>query len=130
MPTEEYNSWKPWVCPGCSAELQFSKAQGSIMQLYFFGIALLLLYLVGVRGWQLAVGTVLLGFALAFVLSGPLTRILPPRLEPFAPPPWKKDKETDKFVEDGLMTLFPHERAGSDKPKQADQSEEDMPRDS
>jgi hypothetical protein len=61
MPTEEYKGWKPWKCPGCSAELQFSQADGFILQLCFLGLALLLLYLLGLRGWQLGVGTVLLG---------------------------------------------------------------------
>ena len=111
MLTEQYKGWKPWVCSGCSAELQFSESHDLTLQLCFFGIALLPLYLLGVRGWQLAVGIVLVGFALAFVLGGPLTRILPPRLEPYRPLPplpWK---------ESNVTTLFPREHVDSDNPK-------------
>jgi hypothetical protein len=133
MRTEEYKGWKPWVCPGCSAELQFSEADGSNRQLCFIGIALLSLYLLGLRSWQLAVGGVLAGFALALMLGAPLDRIFPRRLEPFAPPPWKKnkedDKEKDRFVEGKFVTLFPREDSNVDKPKQADQSGDRPPTD-
>ncbi len=99
MPTEQYQGWRPWRCPGCSVELQFSKVHGSIVQLCFLGVALVSLYLMGLRGWQLCGGAVLGGALLALVLYGPLTRFLPPWLEEYRPPPWKKGKEEDKFVE-------------------------------
>jgi hypothetical protein len=105
MPTQEYKGWKPWVCPGCSAELQFSEAHGSILQLCFFVVALFSLYLMGIRGWQLAVGTVLAGFVLAVIFGAPLDRILPPRLEPYKPSPWKQEKS---------VTLFPYKDVNSD----------------
>jgi hypothetical protein len=123
MPTEEYKGWKPWVCPGCSAELQFSDAYGWIVQLCFFGVALFALYLLGFRGWKLLGAAVLAAALLTVVLIGPLGRILPPGLEPYRPSPWKKDKEEDKFE-----TLFPHERADSDNPKQTDQSADEPPK--
>jgi hypothetical protein len=122
MYTEEYKGWKPWVCHGCSAELQFSAADGSILQLCFLVVALLVLYLLGVRGWHLVLGTVIGGFLAAFVFGAPLDRIMPRRLEPFRPPPWD---EGPKFV-----TLFPHEDSNGDKPKHADQSEAETPKDS
>jgi phage FluMu protein Com len=124
MRTEEYKGWKPWKCPGCSAELQFSKAHGAIVQLCFFGVALVFLYLQGFRGWQLGGITVLGGGLLALMLYGPLTKILPPRLELYRqplPPPWKAEKFT---------TIFPHESIDSVKSKQTDHSNGDMPRDS
>ena len=79
MYTEEYKGWKPWVCHGCSAELQFSDAYGWVVQLCLFGVALLALYLLGFRGWKLFGATVLAGSLLTVVLIGPLGRILPPR---------------------------------------------------
>ena len=123
MRTEDYNYLKPWVCPGCSAELQFSEAHGSILTFCFMGVALLLLYLVGLRGWQLAIAVIPAGFILTFIFTVPLDRILPRRLEPYCPPPspptlpWKEEKYT---------TLFPREDSNVDKPKQADQSNDDM----
>ncbi len=118
MPTETYKGWEPWKCPGCARELQFSEAHGWIVQLCFFGVALLSLYLCGLRGWQLFVAAVLAGSFLTLVLTGPLDRIAPPRLEPYRPPPWKEDKFT---------TLFPHERVDSDKPKEAGQPGDEPP---
>jgi hypothetical protein len=116
MRTEEYKGWKPWVCHGCSAELQFSAADGSIEQLCIFGVALLVLYLLGVRGWHLVLGTLIGGFLAAVALVVPLDRVLPRRLEPFRPPPWD---EGPKFT-----TLFLHEDSNGDKPKRADQSQD------
>jgi hypothetical protein len=109
MLTEEYKAWQPWKCHSCSAELQFSKTHGSLLQLCLFGVALLLLYVLGVRGWQLAVGAVVGGFLAAVVLAGPLDRIIPPRLEAYQPPPWKENR---------FATLFPRDGADSDDAKQ------------
>ncbi|SRR5581483_149983 len=119
MPTEEYKGWTPWKCPGCSAELQFSEAHGLILQVCFVGLALLLLYLLGLRGWELAVGAVLLGFALAVVFGAPFDRILPRRLELYRPPPWKEDKR---------VSLFSREHADADNCKQADQPPDEPPK--
>jgi hypothetical protein len=125
MPTEEYKYLKPWVCPGCSAELQFSEAHGSILQYCFIGIALLLLYLVGLRSWQLAIAVIPAGIILTFIFTGPLDRILPRRLELYSPPPWKRNKEEDRFVEDKFVTLFPREDVDGDKAKKPDQAEDE-----
>jgi hypothetical protein len=73
-----------------------------------FGVALLFLYLLGVRGWQLVPSTILVGFGMAIVLAGPLDRIIPPPLEPYQPPAWKKEK---------LVTLFRRDPGESDEPK-------------
>lgn len=126
MRTEEYKGFEPWVCHGCSAELQFSAAHGSILQFCFIGVALLLLYFAGLRDWWLAITVIPTGFILTFIFTVPLDRILPRRLEPYCPPPWKKDR----FVENGILTLFPHEQVESDKSKEADQSDDDVPKDS
>jgi len=105
MPTEEYRGWKPWKCPGCSAALQFSEAYGYIVQVCFFGVALLSLSLLGLRGWRLVGAVVLAGSLLTVVLTGPLHRVIPPPLEPYRPPAWKRDRD-HKFV-----TLFPRGQA-------------------
>lgn len=117
MLTEEYRGWKPWKCHGCSAELQFSAAYLRTVQLGFLLVVLLFLYITGFRGWQLFGGTIFLGLALT-VFVGPLTRVLPPKLERYCPPPWK----TDKFV-----TLFPHGVAGTERPDGDGQSEHEQP---
>ena len=109
MPTEQYRGFKPWTCPGCSQELQFSKAHGCIVQVCFFGLALLSLYLLGLRSWQLIGAALLLGAVLTVVLIGPLGRLFPPQLEPYRPPPWKEDK---------FVTLFPRNRVHPDQGKQ------------
>ena len=121
VPTEQYGGWEPWKCPGCAGELQFSEAYGWIAQLCFFGVPLLTLYLLGLRGWQLFGAVVLAGSFLTVVFIGPLHRIVPPRLEPYRPPPWKENKFT---------TLFPRERVDSDKPKEAGRPGDESPKDS
>jgi hypothetical protein len=97
MPTEQYRFMQPWVCPGCSQELQFSKARGCVLQFCFFGAALLCLYWLGLRGWQLVAGAVLGGSFLTVALSGPLDRVIPHRLEPYDLWHWKEDKVTTIF---------------------------------
>jgi hypothetical protein len=121
MQTEEYKGWKPWICHGCSAELQFSQAQGAILQLCFFGVALVSLYLLGLRGWQLLGAALLAGIILTLILTGPLDRIFPRRLEPFHPPPWKKNKST---------TIPPAENIDSDGPIRKSQSVDEPRKDS
>jgi hypothetical protein len=101
MPTQEYKAWQPWNCPGCSAKLQFSEAYGWVVQLCFLGMALLLLYLLGLRGWQLAVVGVLAGSLLTLVLIGPLHRIMPPSLEAYRPPAWRRDNPSISKVRHG-----------------------------
>ena len=91
MPTETYKGWRPWTCPNCSRELQFSDTYGWIVQLVFFMAALFILYFVGLRSWALAGASVLSAFVLTVLLIGPLTRILPPRLEAYRAPPWKQE---------------------------------------
>src|ERR1700751_3680733 len=92
MPTETYRGWEPWVCPGCSRGLQFPRAHGSVLQLFFLGVALLALYLLGFRGLQLFGAALVGGFVLTVVLAGPLYRGLPPSLEPYRPSPRKEPK--------------------------------------
>jgi hypothetical protein len=113
MPTEEYRFMQPWVCPGCSQELQFSKAHGCVLQLCFFAAALLCLYWLGVRGWQLLAGAVLGESLLTIALLAPLDRIIPRKLEPYDAPPWKQDNFTAKFT-----TIFP---AGRIEPEEDEQ---------
>jgi hypothetical protein len=81
-----------------------------------FGVALVCLYALGVTGWRLAVGVILLGFGMAFVLAGPLDRVIPPRLEPFEAPWWKLPKQ-DKY---GRLHL--EERVDPEDDKQAGDS--------
>ena len=113
MPTEEYRGWKPWVCPGCSRELQFSTREGCLVQLCFFALALLALYIYGLRNWQLFAGGVALGAVLTVVLIGPLGRVLPQHLEPYEPPVWQQPK-LPKYT-----TLSLHDAENSDTSEQS-----------
>ena len=123
MPAEEYKGWKPWKCPDCSAELQFSESYGWIVQLCLFGVALLSLYLMGLRGWQLLGGVLLVGSLLTVVLVGPLHRIVPPKLEPYRPPSWRKHGRA--------ATLFPRDSVDSDAHQEPGQcGDESSPKDS
>jgi hypothetical protein len=117
MRTEEYKGRKPWTCPGCSRQLQFSETHGYILQLCFMGLALLFLYLLGIRGWGLLVGTLVGGFVLTVVFTGPLDRIIPPRLEPYRPIEWPK-RGLGSLEDTSVLNLSPREGA---KPE-ADQS--------
>ena len=120
MPTEQYKAWKPWRCPGCSQELQFSETYNRVVQSCFFGVALLSLYLAGLRGWQLFGAVLLAGSLLTLLLTVPLHRIVPPRLERYRPPPWKEAR---------FATLFP-DRGDSDKPKREGQPGSEPPKNS
>jgi len=111
MRTEEIRAFQPWVCLDCSRELQFSKAHLCVLQMVFWLVALLILYYLDFHGWRLLVGTILLGGGLAFVLAGPLDRILPPALEPYELPPWKQPKQPR------LVTLFPEKEISFENPK-------------
>ncbi len=88
MPTEQIRAYKPWVCPGCSQEWQFSEMHGSLVQLGSWALVFIVFYAMGSRGWPLFLVTLLGGLALAIVVAGPLDRILPRRLEPYKAPFW------------------------------------------
>lgn len=81
-----------------------------------FAVALVCLYALGVAGWRLALGMILLGFGMAVVLAGPLDRVIPPRLEPYEAPWWKQPKQ-DKY---GRLHL--DERIQTEDDKQTDSS--------
>ena len=88
MPTEQYRGWRPWVCPSCSQEWQFSKMHGSVVQLCSWVLVFIALYAMGFRSWGLFLLAFLGGLALVIVLAGPLDRVIPPRLEQYEAPFW------------------------------------------
>lgn len=102
MPTEEYRGGKPWICPGCSQGLQFSRTHGCLVQLCFLGVALIVLYFLGMRGWELFVGALLCGGVLAMVFIGPLDRLIPRRLESYRPPEWDSWRSSSAKGKTGL----------------------------
>jgi hypothetical protein len=121
MPTEEYKGWKPWTCPGCSQDLQFSRTHGCLVQLCFLGVALIILYFLGLRGWELFVGALLGGGVLAVVFIGPLDRVIPRGLEPYRPAEWTRWRSRSAKGKSAL-DLFP------DEDVEADNSKSDRPR--
>lgn len=88
MPTEQYRGARPWVCPSCSQQWQFSKTHGSVVQLCSWVLVFIALYAIGFRGWELFLLAFVGGVALTVVLAGPLDRIIPPRLEQYEAPFW------------------------------------------
>jgi hypothetical protein len=88
MPTEQYRGWRPWVCPNCSQEWQFSKMHGSVVQLCSWVLVFIALYAMGFRGWGLFLLAFFGGVAVTVVFGAPLDRIIPPRLEQYEAPFW------------------------------------------
>ena len=86
MPTEQYRGGRPWVCPSCSQEWQFSKMHGTVVQLGSWVAVFVGLYAMGFRGWQLFVLGFLGGVVLTVIVAGPLDRVIPPRLEAYEIP--------------------------------------------
>jgi predicted RNA-binding Zn-ribbon protein involved in translation (DUF1610 family) len=86
MPTEQYSGWKPWVCPNCSDEWQFSKMYARVVQLCCWMLAFIALYAMGFRGWGLFLLVYLGGIALTVLEPALLHRVIPPRLEPYEAP--------------------------------------------
>lgn len=88
MPTEQYRGGRPWICPSCSQEWQFSKTQGSVVQLCSWVVVFIGLYAIGFRRWELFLLAFVGGVVLTVILAGPLDRIIPPRLEAYEAPYW------------------------------------------
>ena len=88
MPTEQYSGWRPWVCPSCSEEWQFSQMHGTVVQLCSWVLVFIALYAMRYRGWELFLLTFLGGVALTIIVAGPLDLVIPPRLEPYEAPFW------------------------------------------
>ncbi len=88
MPTEQFRGFKPWICPGCSQEWQFSEMHDVMLQLCSWVLVFVVLYAMGSRGWGLFFLTLFGGVALAIVVAGPLDRVIPRRLEPYEAPFW------------------------------------------
>lgn len=87
MPTEQFRGWRPWVCPNCSQEWQFSEMYETVVQLCCWVLAFIALYAMGFRSWGLFLWAFFGGIALT-ILGPPLHRVLPPRLEPYKAPFW------------------------------------------
>ena len=83
-------------------------------------VALSFLYITGLRSWQLFVTAIFLGFVLDVLLFLPVTRVLPPKLEAYRPPPWREDK---------FVTLFPHGVTDPERPNETGQNGHELPSD-
>lgn len=62
MRGQEYRPGLPWKCPECSCTFQVSKKYQNFVAWGSMGLTFLILYLLGVRGVRLLVGTILLWF--------------------------------------------------------------------
>jgi hypothetical protein len=128
MPTEQYRGWRPWVCPGCSQEWQFSKMHGSLIQLCSWMLVFIALYAMGYRGWGLFLLAFFGGVALTVALGAPLDRVIPRRLEPYEAPFWARSSEGTRGK--SVLGLSDGENATGDSQKiePSDQSEPRSPR--
>lgn len=122
MPTEQYRGNRPWICPNCSEEWQFSKMHGTVLQLCFWVLAFIALYAMGFHGWELFLLAFLGGLALTVALAGPLDRVIPPRLEPYEAPFWALPSTRGKSA----LGLSDRENAIDDSP--SDHSEIKTPK--
>jgi len=83
LPTERYRAGEPWVCPSCSAEWQLARWYSHIGGWGSLLVSLSLFFLLGLRGWQLLVATILMWLPVATLCTMLLNRIFPPPLERF-----------------------------------------------
>jgi hypothetical protein len=128
MPTEQYSGSRPWVCPSCSQEWQFSRLYGSVVQLCSWVLVLVVLYVMAFRGWRLFLLAFLGGVALAVVLVGPLHRVISPRLEPYEAPFWTLPNGGPRGK--SVLGLFDDQNASGDSQniEPPDQSDSKTPR--
>ncbi len=129
MPTEQFRGWRPWVCPGCSQEWQFSEMYGSVVQLCSWVLVFIVLYAMGSRGWGLFLLTLFGGVALTILVGGPLNQVIPPRLELYEAPFWAlANTGTRGKSVLGLSDEGQNARGDSQNIEPPDQSEPKTPR--
>jgi hypothetical protein len=80
---------EPLICPVCGAKLQHSTSQLHLSGFIALCVALLVLYLLGLRGIWLVVTTVLVWFPVYVAWDFVFTRIVPPRFEAYVPKDYK-----------------------------------------
>jgi hypothetical protein len=107
MPNDQYEAGKPWICPGCSRQFQFSGTYGNVVTWGTIGLTLAASYALGLRGVWLVVLATLLWFPALFLCTAMLDHLAPPRLKPFQPKPTGRPKKSDNSTSRGSgLDLF------------------------
>jgi hypothetical protein len=71
----------PFLCIQCKAELQIAKSESIFRTYLTFAASIVVGFMVGLRGWSLGIGTVLLFFPIGLLTSLVLDHTYPPKLE-------------------------------------------------
>ena len=83
MPLHEYKAGKPWKCTSCSRELQVSKWYEYVIFYSSLALTATVLFVLGLRMWQVIIGTLLLFFPVVLISLGIVERFVPSPLEPY-----------------------------------------------
>ncbi len=106
MRNEEYKALKPWTCPACSRQFQFSVASGNVLTWSALAVGLIVLYCLGFRGASLFAMAVILWFPVLLLLIGIFDPLFPPRLEAY------RSKKSRK--EESIQTLLGRSEGSED----------------
>ena len=80
----QFHAWQPWICPGCSRQLQISQKYLLLTALSAAALSAGICFLAGLRGLNLLVGAVALLIPMDLGCIYLRNRFLPLRLEPYA----------------------------------------------
>jgi hypothetical protein len=105
---DQFRTRSPWKCPGCGCPLKFSRNYKNISGWITLAISMGLSYIVGLRGFLLWIGGVVMFFPVGLIVRVPLSWIIKTRLERCYP-----DGEESHFT-----SLSIDETDSSARPKQ------------
>jgi hypothetical protein len=83
MPTERFRAGKPWSCPSCFRQFQISRTVNSILGWGAIGVSLVFFFILGLRGIQLFIATIVMWLPVLLILMWVFDRVMPPPLEPY-----------------------------------------------
>lgn len=89
MPNVLYEARKPWTCPRCFSQFQFSDRYGNAVTWGALVPAFVAAYALGARGFWLFAGAVLLWSPVMFICIVALAHLVPPPLKPYVARPPK-----------------------------------------
>jgi ribosomal protein L37AE/L43A len=76
---------RPWTCPACSQEFQFSPQYRKVVALGSLLLTVVLLFILELRGLRLLLATLVLWLPVFSISIFLAERIIPPTLQPFRP---------------------------------------------
>jgi hypothetical protein len=97
----------PITCPSCSQQLQIKSWYGNLITSVPVGMALLLSYVLGMRGLRFVFASVVLYFPLLIAWTFIFVRVIPSRFEPYKPRKKADPKESsDSGNHSSSLDLF------------------------